>query len=146
MMHIKKPPSRSCLALLLAAALTAGSFSMVSAEDISSREITEPEAGVSSNTDTTLDNDTESSGLLSDPSDQVPADFDNTEDDGSSDITNTSGETVSSDRNTNNTTTSDDSGATDSFSSGDTGSVTSSISSGDNTDEEPDYITFWDAL
>ena len=140
MMHIKKPPSRSCLALLLAAALTAGSFSMVSAEDISSWEITEPEAGVSSNTDTTLDNDTESSGLLSDPSDQVPADFDNTEDDSSSDITNTSGEAVSSDRNTNNTTTSDDSEATDSFSSGDTGSVTSSISSGDNTDEEPDYI------
>ena len=54
MMHIKKPPSRSCLALLLAAALTAGSFSMVSAEDISSQETTEPETGISSNTNTMM--------------------------------------------------------------------------------------------
>lgn len=131
MIHIKKPPSRSCLALLLVAALTAGSFSMVSAEDISSQEITEPEAGISSTINET--EDVEDSAILSGSSDEVAADLD-------TDETDSSEQTISSDRNTNNITTTGDSGTADIFSSGDTDAGTSSVSSGDNTDEEPDYI------
>lgn len=111
MMHIKKPPVKSCLALLLAASLTGSSFSTVTAADLSS-----PEVSVFS------DEDTDSDG--NDTSDEVTTDSITDEE--------TSGTDIPSEGNS-----SSDEQPPDAFTSGE---ASGSFSSAESDDAEPDYI------